>query len=80
MESGSDNESASNSSAPLTPIKKRKITKRLQKFKPEWEREYEYDWITEDPQNIYNAKCKPCNITFSVGKSGIGQVSSFRLC
>lgn len=79
MESGSnDNESASNSSAPLTPIKKRKITKGLQKFKPEWEREY--GWITEDSQNIYNAKCKHCNITFSVGKSGIGQVRSFRLC
>lgn len=79
MESSSDNERASSSSAPLTPIKKRRLQlqKRLQKYKPEWEREY--DWIIGDSQNIYNAKCKPCNITFSVGKSGVGQVSSFRL-
>lgn len=77
MKSGSDNDSASSSSAPLIPTKKRKIQKRLQKYKPEWERVY--DWITKDPQNVYNAKCAPCNITFSIGKSGIGQVSSFRL-
>ena len=78
MENESNDESGPSTSStivPQTPTKKRKFTKRLQKYKVEWEKQYVF--ISKDPQNEFNAKCIPCNITIAIGKSGIGQVSSF---
>lgn len=68
-----NNNSSSDSESAVTPTKKRKTEKRLQKYKPEWEKSYA--WIRKDSENILNAKCTLCNITISIGKSGIGQVS-----
>lgn len=49
-------------------------TKRLQKYKIQWEVEYGA-WLTNDSQNAYNGKCKVCGITFTIASAGIGQVS-----
>lgn len=49
-------------------------TKRLQKYKSQWEIEHG-DWLINDPQNEYNGKCKLCGITFTIASAGIGQVS-----
>lgn len=27
------------------------------------------DWVTKDPESVYNVKCTSCNIIFSIGKS-----------
>ncbi|KAL3287840.1 hypothetical protein HHI36_002298 [Cryptolaemus montrouzieri] len=35
-------------SVTLTPTKKRKLPERVQKYKPEWEKQYV--WIVEDPE------------------------------
>lgn len=69
-----DEMNESNESSMQTPPKKRKVEKRLQKYKLEWEDKFE--WISKDPNDDFNAKCKTCNITISIGKSGIGQVST----
>ncbi|RVE42963.1 hypothetical protein evm_012392 [Chilo suppressalis] len=65
----------------VTPPKKRRIdttkvknnNKRLQKYKSQWEIEHGH-WLTNDPQNEYNGKCKLCGITFTVASAGIGQI------
>ncbi|KAL4702598.1 hypothetical protein ACJJTC_016074 [Scirpophaga incertulas] len=44
-----------------------------QKYKSQWEIEHG-DWLINDPQNEYNAKCKLCRITFTIASAGIGQV------
>lgn len=49
-------------------------TKRMQKYKTIWENEYGA-WLTKDPQNEYNGKCKLCGVTFTIASGGIGQVS-----
>lgn len=68
MTSNSDSD---NDTPPVTP-KKAKITKVLQKYKPEWEKQYK--WITSDLQNKSNAKCIICGVNFSISSAGIGQV------
>lgn len=50
--------------------------KRLQKYKNQWENE-QGNWLTNDPQNQYNGKCKLCGTEFTVASAGIGQVSGF---
>lgn len=60
-----------NDTPPVTP-KKAKITKVLQKYKPEWEKQY--DWLTSDRQNKNNARCNICGVNFTIGSAGIGQV------
>lgn len=49
-------------------------SKRLQKYKNQWEIEHG-DWLTNDRQNEYNAKCKLCGTTFTIASAGIGQAS-----
>ena len=68
MEENSDSESYM-----VTP-KKAKLSKskRLQKYKSEWEKVY--DWLHGDSHSQFNAKCKICNISFTIGTAGIGQV------
>lgn len=70
METNSD----SDIDTPVTP-KKAKLTKpkQLQKYKAEWEKQYE--WIKSDPQNKNLAKCIICAVSFTIGSGGIGQVS-----
>lgn len=57
----------------VTP-KKAKLSKSkmLQKYISEWEKVY--DWSHGDSHNQFNAKCKICNISFTIGTAGIGQV------
>ncbi|RVE50698.1 hypothetical protein evm_004608 [Chilo suppressalis] len=64
MTSNSDNDT------PVTP-KKAKITKVLQKYKTEWEKQN--NWITSDLQNKTNAKCITCGVNFTICSAGIGQ-------
>lgn len=66
--------SNSDSDTPVTP-KKTKISKPklLQKYKPEWEKQYE--WIKSDPQNKNGARCILCTVNFTIGSAGIGQVN-----
>lgn len=65
---------------PKKCFKKNDITKaknkRLQKYKTQWEIEHG-DWLINDPQSEYNAKCKLCGITFTISSAGIGQVRNF---
>lgn len=70
MESDSD-------TTPTTPRKKAKLSKVKQKYKHEWE--CQYDWLTSDPLCEYNAKCKMCALTFTISHAGVGQVRNFRL-
>ncbi|XP_047517164.1 uncharacterized protein LOC125057485 [Pieris napi] len=63
--------SNSDSDTPVTP-KKAKITKVLQKYKPEWEKQY--NWLTSDLQNKSNAKCIICGVNFTISSAGIGQI------
>lgn len=63
--------SNSDSDTPVTP-KKAKISKVLQKYKPEWEKKF--NWITSDFQNKSNAKCITCGVSFTISSAGIGQV------
>ena len=70
MASNSD----SDSYTPVTPKKAKLIkSKQLQKYKIEWEKQY--DWIKSDPQNKNSAKCILCAVNFTIGSAGIGQVS-----
>lgn len=45
--------------------------KKLQKYKNHWEIEHG-DWLTYDPQNEYNGKCKLCGMIFTIASAGIG--------
>lgn len=54
-------------------------TKRLQKYKSQWEIEHGA-WLTNDPLNEYNGKCKLCGVTFTIASAGIGQVSGKIFC
>lgn len=62
---------------PTTPRKKAKLLKVQQKYKHEWE--CQYDWLTSDPLCEFNAKCKVCAITFTISHAGVGQVCYFCL-
>ncbi|CAH0698534.1 unnamed protein product [Spodoptera exigua] len=78
LESDSDLEldccSDSDCSIPKKCLKKMntKQTKRRQKYKSLWEKEHGA-WLTNDPQNEYNAKCKLCGVIFAIASAGIGQ-------
>lgn len=65
----SENESPS---PPTTPRKKAKLCKVRQKYKHEWE--CQYDWLACDPVCEFNAKCKICALTFTISHAGVGQV------
>lgn len=54
------------------PKKKQRKEKRLQKYKTEWESNYQW---CKDANKKYGAKCTLCGISFSIAGSGIGQVS-----
>ncbi|XP_047999563.1 uncharacterized protein LOC125236694 [Leguminivora glycinivorella] len=54
------------------PPKKRKETKRNQKYRSGWEKTY--TWLKQDAKNVHNAHCVICDHTFSIAKSGVGQV------
>ncbi|KAK4882364.1 hypothetical protein RN001_005683 [Aquatica leii] len=53
--------------SPTTPRKKAQLLKAQQKYKHEWE--YQYDWLTSDPVCEFNAKCKICALTFTIGQT-----------
>lgn len=57
----------SDCSTPKKCLKKMntKQTKRRQKYKSLWEKEHGA-WLTNDPQNEYNAKCKLCGVIFAM--------------
>ncbi|KAK4882627.1 hypothetical protein RN001_005946 [Aquatica leii] len=59
---------------PTTPRKKAKLLKAQQKYKHEWE--YQYDWLTSDPVCEFNAKCKICALTFTISHAGVGQLGT----
>lgn len=76
------NNSDSDESTEITTPEKRIKTrdtlklkkKRIQKYKKQWELEFG-SWLTNDPLNECNGKCKICGVIFTVGSAGIGQVS-----
>ncbi|XP_018784195.1 PREDICTED: uncharacterized protein LOC108965966 [Bactrocera latifrons] len=55
--------------AKKTKISKLKV---MQKYKPEWEKQY--GWVTSDSQNKTNARCTICAVNFTSGSGGIGQI------
>lgn len=68
MASNSD----SDSYTPVIPKKVKLIkSKQLQKYKIEWEKQY--DWIKSDPQNKTSVKCILCAVNFTIGSADIGQ-------
>lgn len=63
-----------NTPTKCSKTKNTKQVKRRQKYRSLWEKEYG-SWLTDDPQNEFNGKCKLCGVTFTIASAGIGQVS-----
>ncbi|XP_073967109.1 uncharacterized protein [Choristoneura fumiferana] len=74
MDEEDDNTFSASCDKNSTP-KKRKVDKpkkRSQKYTNLWEKEY--TWLTNDPENSSNAKCKICGVIFCISSAGIGHI------
>ncbi|XP_063361394.1 uncharacterized protein LOC134650372 [Cydia amplana] len=53
-------------------VKKRKVEKRAQKYKFQWEADF--PWLKKDETNDFNAKCTACGVVIVIGTGGVGQI------